>query len=252
MGSPKISIVTVTYNCVNILEETILSVINQTYPNIEYILIDGGSKDGTMNIIRKYTKNITFWRSEPDSGIYDAMNKGTRIATGDWILFMNAGDSFANNFVLFDIFNNNTIDEKVGVIHGDFIADYGNYNHYIKQSPFYKSRKKIRGMGFSHQSVFVRLFLAQKILFNLKYKLSADYDMIWSLYYKYKVNFMQINVPISVMKKDDGTTERFYRQHLDEVCRICCHNKKTFHSYIFIYKNLLISLLRLLKRKALK
>lgn len=89
-----ISVVTVSYNAVATIEQTLLSVINQTYPNIEYIIIDGGSTDGTVDIIKKYADEIVYWISEPDKGIYDAMNKGIKKANGEWINFINAGDSY--------------------------------------------------------------------------------------------------------------------------------------------------------------
>ena len=95
-----ISVVTVSYNAVSTIEQTILSVINQTYPNVEYIIIDGGSTDGTVDIIKKYADKIAYWVSEPDKGIYDAMNKGVVVATGEWINFMNAGDIFTDSDVI--------------------------------------------------------------------------------------------------------------------------------------------------------
>lgn len=83
-NNPLISVVTVSYNAVSTIEQTILSVINQTYPNIEYVIIDGESTDGTVDVIKKYADRITYWVSEPDKGIYDAMNKGMGISTGDF------------------------------------------------------------------------------------------------------------------------------------------------------------------------
>lgn len=104
MLQPKISIITVTYNCVELVERTIQNVLAQTYPNLEYIVIDGGSTDGTAQIIERYADQLAYTVSEPDRGIYHAMNKGTRAATGEWLLFRNAGDYFINHHAVEDVF----------------------------------------------------------------------------------------------------------------------------------------------------
>lgn len=96
----KISIITVTYNASTTLEATMLSVFNQTYSCVEYIIIDGGSTDDTINIIGKYANKLSYWVSEPDKGIYDAMNKALKIATGDFLIFMGADDLFYTNDVI--------------------------------------------------------------------------------------------------------------------------------------------------------
>lgn len=102
-GKPLISIVTIVFNDEEHLENTILSVISQTYDNVEYILIDGGSTDGTLNIIKKYEAQIDYWVSEEDEGIYDAMNRGASSSSGDWLNFMNAGDSFYSSTIVENI-----------------------------------------------------------------------------------------------------------------------------------------------------
>lgn len=102
---PKISIITICFNAETVIEETIRSVINQSYPNFEYIIIDGGSTDNTLSIINKYKQNIDIIVSEPDNGVYNAMNKGIDKATGTWLNFMNAGDCFAGTKVIEKVFS---------------------------------------------------------------------------------------------------------------------------------------------------
>lgn len=177
---PLISVVTVCYNAVNEIEKTILSVLNQTYDNIEYIVIDGGSNDGSVDIIKKYADCIAYWVSEPDRGIYDAMNKGIRAAKGEWINFMNAGDRFENMGVLEQFSEYNLIYLK---------AVYGNTKFVTKQGVGYRTAKDVhyisKDMPTSHQSFFIRTEIAKEFRFDLKYKYAADYHMIYAIYRKY-------------------------------------------------------------------
>ena len=119
----RVTIITISYNAVLGIERTINSVITQTYSNLQYIIIDGGSTDGTVDIIKKYADKIDYWVSEPDSGIYYAMNKGIAIADGDWINFMNAGDYFVDRNVIEQIFQHN-IECTDNVIYGNTIGKY--------------------------------------------------------------------------------------------------------------------------------
>jgi len=149
-NNPKISIITVVYNGEQFLEETILSVLNQSYENIEYIIIDGGSSDGTLNIIKKYEDKIDYWVSEPDKGIYDAMNKGIDIATGEWVNFMNAGDKILfldsrDFFTKKSTYTNYFYDyEKFGVFRKPLSKTYLTRNTPCHQSIIYKRSELIK------------------------------------------------------------------------------------------------------------
>lgn len=187
----RISIITVVFNGIESLETTILSVINQMYDNIEYIIIDGGSIDGTQDVIKKYEKKISYWVSERDKGIYDAMNKGIAVATGDYIIFMNAGDRFHSFNIIKNIFIENINDD---IIYGNTLLDTDGE---IRLS-IAKGFEKIKyGMPFCHQSVFVKLSLMKKHNFSLEYKLASDYNFFMSLY-KNKVSFKKIDEIISI------------------------------------------------------
>lgn len=170
---PLITVVTVVFNGEKFLEETILSVINQTYDNVEYIIIDGGSTDGTLDIIKKYEHAIDYWVSEKDNGIYDAMNKGLKVATGDWVIFMNAGDSIYQNETFQNVSDKLIEKNKFSFVVGNTKRIYeGGY--FISKPEFFCDPRK--GMGFSHQSVFSRLEFHKNIPFDLKFKLMADFD----------------------------------------------------------------------------
>lgn len=199
LSYPKISIITITYNADKTLENTINSVINQNYRNIEYIIIDGGSTDKTIDIIKKYQEKISYWISEPDNGIYDAMNKGVRLAHGKWINFMNSGDRFYDSNVLLKLFNN-PISDKYSCVFGDTIFLYSDGKSLEVK---YGDRSIHRIMPSCHQSIFCRSDVLKKHPFNLKYKLAADLDFFNNLRnnnHKYKY----INTIVSIYDASEG------------------------------------------------
>lgn len=200
--TPLVSIVTVVYNNVSETEKTILSVLDQTYENIEYIIIDGGSTDGTVDIIKKYDKRISYWISEPDKGIYDAMNKGIDKTSGEWINFMNAGDSFYNDTVVEDIFI--SFNDNPDIIYGDTALCYEWVN--VITAPLDLSEIQ-ESMPLCHQSIFVRNSLMKKYKFNTHYKVSADYDFLLKVYND-RYNFKYIPLCISSFDYTEGVSKR--------------------------------------------
>lgn len=222
----KISIVTVCYNAVEEIERTIQSVIHQTYSNIEYIIIDGGSTDGTLDIINKYVNDISYFVSEPDKGIYDAMNKGIKVATGEWINFMNAGDEFYNGNVLSEVFKNAV--QKSDIIFGDtLICGSHNIKYVEYASPFYEHLPLHNNAGFNHQSTFVRTTLAKSNLFDRHYKLAADYNMIISLFRQHAV-FQQIHLIIAIYSLE-GKSDINRKAHIYETLMIDNPDRKKYN-----------------------
>lgn len=202
MKNPLITIVTVSYNAVETIEKTILSVINQTYYNIEYIIVDGGSTDGTVDIIKKYVDKITYWVSEPDKGIYDAMNKGIIKASGQWINFMNVGDWFNNNNVISDVVSQ--INDNAIIVYGDIIKMLPDIQYYERAEPLTLLKRK---MVFSHQATFVRTDYHKKYLFDLSFRSSADYHFIYNSYYKRNVLFQYIPLLVANYDESDGMSK---------------------------------------------
>lgn len=199
MCKPKITVVTITYNAEKVLENTILSVVNQTYENIEYIIIDGASTDGTIDIIKKYQSRINLWKSEPDNGIYDAMNKGIKLATGDWINFINAGDKYNNDSVLSNFISK--IDSSTIIAYGDINKIFSWGVRLWKPFPLTLMKER---MCFGHPATFVRVSYHSQHLFDISYRSSADYKMFFDAYYKDEVVFQYIPQIVADFEAEGG------------------------------------------------
>lgn len=180
----KMSIITVVYNGAEVLEKTICSVIEQNRVDIEYIIIDGGSTDGTIDIIEKYENRISYWKSEKDDGIYDAMNKGIEQASGDVIAFINSGDWYEEDVlkkVLSYIETDNADILACGI---NMIRDRKVVGNRIPKSNRFLENISI-GMPCCHQGIFAKSkWLKGKYNFNTKYKIVADYDWLLRCYYE--------------------------------------------------------------------
>ena len=223
---PRFSIITVTYNAGKVLEDTIQSVITQSYKNVEYIIVDGGSKDNTLNIIEKYKQHIAHLVSEPDNGLYDAMNKGIKLATGDYLCFLNAGDELHEDDTLLCMVHSIKEDTLPDVIYGETeIVDEN--GHFIRMrrlsSPkvlTWKSFKK--GMLVCHQAFFARRELAVDEPYNLKYRFSADFD--WCIRIMKKSKNIHNSGLIVIDYLNEGMTTRNHKKSLMERFRIMYHH----------------------------
>lgn len=206
---PEISIITIVKNDASALERTISSVSQQVLKSFEFIIVDGGSADGTLDVIKSHTDCVSSWISEPDHGIYDAMNKGLAHATGDWVIFLNAGDTFSNQEVLQRILSDGSPNASIflssvnqdtehrvtdtvhdpgiistgagdaEVIYGDSIADYGQFQIYRKAG---SPADLWKGMFCNHQSMLFR----RKLFFHREFRtdldIAGDHEFIYRIH----------------------------------------------------------------------
>ena len=179
---PMVTIITVVFNNLTHIEKTILSVLNQTFKNKEYIIIDGASSDGTLDLIRKYDSRIDYWQSEPDKGIYDAMNKGLHLANGSYVLFLNSGDLLADKEVLSKVFSDPAPDADIFYGETNLMEESGKILGTRTDLTTRKLPEKLSwnnmkyGMVVSHQSIFVKRSIAPN--YDLNYRCSADIDWV--------------------------------------------------------------------------
>jgi glycosyltransferase involved in cell wall biosynthesis len=217
MQYPKISIITVVRNGEKYLESAIKSVINQTYDHIEYIILDGLSTDGTLDIIRKYEHGIALWKSEADGGIFDAMNKGLDLATGDWVYFLGCDDVLASPTI---------IQEVVAEITRPDDIYYG--NTYLKKSnQIYTgkvSKWNIALRNISHQAIFYPKSIYKQKKYNLDYKLTADHVYNVELYSRYARHFVYMPKLISLYNDLGMSSVNVDHQHKKNIVSVVYKN----------------------------
>lgn len=217
----KVTVVTAVLNDAGHIEQTILSVISQTDIEIEYIIVDGGSKDGTLELIGKYKDKISLLISEPDRGVYDAMNKGIKYSTGDFVYFLNSGDVLLNPSILSKI-KLEEIKERNAIIYGNVVVAYGNIEALEKPRPFFNSKMKFKGIGICHQSMFFPGKLIRNEKYDLSYKIAADYDLVYRLWRK-GTEFLYRDITIAKYDWGKGISSNPYKL-LDvyrENARVC-------------------------------
>lgn len=198
---PLVSIITATFNRKEYLEETIQSVINQTYDNVEYIVIDGWSTDGTMDVIRKYNDKIDYWLSEPDGCMYEALNKGITLSSGDIVAVLNSDDKYVGPQIIEQVVRNFRRHPHIDGLYGDLIRLYPNHTRYKKlfQVNYKEYLLSQHGTFIPHTALFVRQSCIQKVgFYNTNYRHASDYDFILRCLQKYKLKY--INIPITFFR----------------------------------------------------
>lgn len=218
----KISIITVTFNSESTLEQTIQSVVNQSYSNIEYIIVDGKSNDGTLKIIEKYKSNIHTLLSEKDKGLYDALNKGIALASGDVIGFLHSDDFYVDEEVIqkyVDVF----LKTKCDAVYSDlYYVDKNNTDKIIRKwkSGLYHRNAFMNGWMPPHPTFFVKKEMYQKFgAFNLDFKSAADYELMLRFIHKHQIKLVylpEFTVKMRVGGKSNITLQNRIAANLED------------------------------------
>ena len=227
MQSPKLSIITITFNNLSGLKETLRSVANLKFENYEHWIIDGDSSDGTNVFLDQYCGHPIKIKSEPDKGIYDAMNKGIEAAKGEWIIFLNAGDEFVNEDLAFD----EILQLDADVVYGESQVIYeSGFQRLMKSGKIHEIWK---GMSFSHQAVICKTSLLKNNPFNTNLRYCADFEQLFKLYLKRK---KFVHVPITLVKiKAGGISDLKRHKATSEVYRINRKLDPAFHKHFYFF-----------------
>ena len=245
----KISIITTAKNSVKTIEDTILSVISQTYKNVEYIVIDGGSTDGTLEIIKKHSQFIDYWKSEPDNGIYNAFNKGISIATGEYVGLLNSDDYYHSKDVLETLVQNILSNGQDKIYHANMVTIDKNKN--IIRRYLYSSKKiseRYQRTPFCHPTMFVPLNLYSEIgLFQEKYKIAGDYEFILRAL-KNNIKFYHINQTFVCMRVGGFSSKLNYLLPVENFKAKLSNNCPFLYGVYFFLIEITYLLLRKIKR----
>lgn len=202
----KLSIITVCFNEAGDIAKTCDSVVGQNYDNFEWIVVDGGSTDGTVEILKKYEKNITILISEKDNGVYDAMNKGIKMAKGDYVIFLNGGDSLFGKDVLDKVFGKSLY--GADVLYGNCCVVNMDSSQQILDFPESIDRKYFIDSNINHQSTFIKKDLFERCgYYNNDYRILADYEK-WLCFFDKKAIFKKIPLVVSNFKGFNGLSSR--------------------------------------------
>jgi len=237
----KISIITATYNSEATIKDTLESVNAQTYPDIEHIIVDGASKDNTLDLVKKYGKRVSLIISEPDKGIYDAMNKGIKAATGDVIGILNSDDFFTSDDVISAIvfaFENNDIDAVYGDVHYVNPENLNKCVRYYSSAVFKPSLFKF-GLMPAHPSFYVKRSCYEKYgVYSLDYQIASDFDLLIRFLYTHKIKYQYLKKDFVTMRTGGESTKNLNNRMLlnKEDLKACRKYGITTNMFMIMFK----------------
>jgi glycosyltransferase involved in cell wall biosynthesis len=253
MLSPKVSIITVSYNSIRTISDTVKSVFSQTWPNIEYIIIDGSSTDGTVDFINSFSTGISRFISEPDLGIYDAINKGIKLATGDIVGILHSDDFFYNNNVIEKVAETFRLNEVDAVLGDAQFVDPENISRTVRyySSKNFKPGKFKFGFMPAHPGFYVRRELFEKLgYYKVDYTIAADFELLMRFLLINKVEYKYLEMPFLIMRRGGVSNKSLLSNFTlnKEIVRACRENGiKT--NYFFIYSKYLIKMFEFFRRR---
>ena len=243
---PKFTIITVTYNAGKVLEKTIQSVISQSYPYMEYIIVEGKSKDNTLQIAETYKQWIHTLVSEPDKGLYDAMNKGIRMATGEVIGILNSDDFFTSRDVLQQVADAFETNQELDAVYGDVhFVHPDNLEKCVRyySSKIFKRELMIMGLMPAHPTFYLKKECFEKFgLYKTDYKIAADFEFLLRVIYKKNIRMQYLSLDMVTMRTGGASTsgfeshKRIMQEHLRAFRENGIHNNAFVLSLRYPYK----------------